>query len=359
MLKQMEIKNFRCFTKLTVEDLAPVNLVVGKNSVGKTALLEAAMLMYGPNNPATPTELNRLRQHAVPIWDFENSWGWLFKDKDATAKINISSIDEAGVSRSLAISMQEPDDTELIELDIDPRVSAAREAAIVMSKQPRRELHLVFTEADKAHESRARVAIKGDELQLLGKRAKIDWKAQSAFQTRETAIDKGVLTAFSALKAQKDTKPLIDALKGLEPRLVDLDVLETSGGRMLFADLGGSKLVPLSMMGEGITHVVCVLTHLYSTDGGLFCVDGIDEGLHYSAFQGLWKCIAAATKKGVQVIATAHSWDCVRAAHEVFQDDANYPFRLVRLERSKADVVAVTHDKEMVEIALNLNLEMR
>src|SRR4051812_7984242 len=44
MLTSFEIRNFRAFSHLRVEKLGRVNLVVGKNNVGKTMFLEAVQL---------------------------------------------------------------------------------------------------------------------------------------------------------------------------------------------------------------------------------------------------------------------------------------------------------------------------
>ena len=41
MLRKFSVRNFRCLRKLEIEPLARVNLIVGENNVGKTALLEA------------------------------------------------------------------------------------------------------------------------------------------------------------------------------------------------------------------------------------------------------------------------------------------------------------------------------
>ena len=41
LLDSLEIKGYRCFEHLAIEKLGKVNLIVGKNNVGKTALLEA------------------------------------------------------------------------------------------------------------------------------------------------------------------------------------------------------------------------------------------------------------------------------------------------------------------------------
>ena len=61
MYTSFEIKNFRCFEYLTIEPLARVNLIAGKNNSGKTALLEALYLHTKPNNPRLGLQLAEFR----------------------------------------------------------------------------------------------------------------------------------------------------------------------------------------------------------------------------------------------------------------------------------------------------------
>src|SRR5580704_15877747 len=44
-LDSLEIKGYRCFKELAIPKLARVNLITGKNNVGKTAVLEAVYLL--------------------------------------------------------------------------------------------------------------------------------------------------------------------------------------------------------------------------------------------------------------------------------------------------------------------------
>ena len=52
MLKKLTIEHFRGFSSFKIDQLARINLIVGKNNVGKTALLEALFLLSGPYNPS-------------------------------------------------------------------------------------------------------------------------------------------------------------------------------------------------------------------------------------------------------------------------------------------------------------------
>ena len=51
ILDSLEIKNFRLFKHLEIERLGRVNLIVGKNGVGKTTLLEAIRLYVNQGSP--------------------------------------------------------------------------------------------------------------------------------------------------------------------------------------------------------------------------------------------------------------------------------------------------------------------
>jgi len=53
LLQNLEIKNFRALQHLTIERLGRVNLVVGKNNVGKSSLLEALWLYAEKGAPST------------------------------------------------------------------------------------------------------------------------------------------------------------------------------------------------------------------------------------------------------------------------------------------------------------------
>ncbi|MHC5726831.1 MAG: AAA family ATPase, partial [Nostoc sp.] len=48
MIKNIEIKNFRCFDELKVSGFEKINLISGKNNVGKTGLLEALFINSAP-----------------------------------------------------------------------------------------------------------------------------------------------------------------------------------------------------------------------------------------------------------------------------------------------------------------------
>src|SRR6266436_2722287 len=87
ILNSLEVRNFRAFRDLKIEHLGRVNLLVGKNNVGKTSLLEAIQLYAG--RAATPTfiwEIMRARREVkqpfVNVRDMLTALKYLFYGRD-------------------------------------------------------------------------------------------------------------------------------------------------------------------------------------------------------------------------------------------------------------------------------------
>jgi predicted ATP-dependent endonuclease of OLD family len=60
ILNSLMVRNFRAFHNLKIEYLSRVNLLVGKNNVGKTSLLEA-LQMYA-RRASTPTIISEIME---------------------------------------------------------------------------------------------------------------------------------------------------------------------------------------------------------------------------------------------------------------------------------------------------------
>jgi len=95
MLNQLTIEHFRGFSLFKIDQLTRINLIVGKNNVGKTAILEALFLLSGPNNPSNALKIEQQRgiglSRAITGSD-ESPWSMLFYQGARDQKINITGI---------------------------------------------------------------------------------------------------------------------------------------------------------------------------------------------------------------------------------------------------------------------------
>src|SRR2546426_12671816 len=87
MLTRLHIKNCRVFKALNLDALKRVNLIVGQNNTGNTALLEAlALLLWEP--PSQCRSLPNLFR-SVGGDGNENFWKWIFYNKDTKNPVEL------------------------------------------------------------------------------------------------------------------------------------------------------------------------------------------------------------------------------------------------------------------------------
>ena len=79
---------------------------------------------------------------------------------------------------------------------------------------------------------------------------------------------------------------------------------------------------PLKSMGDGLSRVLQMTLALVSAKDGILLVDEFENGLHWTVQPKLWQLVFRLAKRlNVQVFATTHSQDCVKAFSSVWQDD--------------------------------------
>ena len=119
MLRSFTLKNFRCFQHFTLEPLERVNLIAGKNNVGKTSLLEALFIFLNPTNPESLFQINRLRgiTKSGRFEDIEEIREF-FLDQDLEKVIEISSLEDNNMQRSLQIRLAESEESQAEQITL-------------------------------------------------------------------------------------------------------------------------------------------------------------------------------------------------------------------------------------------------
>ena len=83
MIESVRIRNFRCFEDVAADDLGNINVIVGDNGVGKTALLETLFLL-ATNTPEAHMRFLRWREGSpINLMKMESvrfSWGEFWAD---------------------------------------------------------------------------------------------------------------------------------------------------------------------------------------------------------------------------------------------------------------------------------------
>jgi hypothetical protein len=120
------------------------------------------------------------------------------------------------------------------------------------------------------------------------------------------------------------------AMRLLEENLESVHLLTGMFASGIFPSRGGIVVgmkgqegrVPLGSMGDGMRRLMSLATSLAFTKDGCLFVDEIDTGLHYSVMSDMWKMvILKAIASNTQVFATTHSWDCIEGLSQLCQSE--------------------------------------
>jgi hypothetical protein len=356
---RFKINNFRCFKTFEISPLSLVNLITGMNGVGKTTILEALFLHMGPMNPTLAWRVNMWRGlGSVEEWS-GMLWRTLFWQFRTQSPIHLVGTDSQGRTRSLTVTIA-PSSASLAE---EMPVSIGSEFA----KDLGHELILEYQD-EKEEITTVRgipeVAKRGDLLHFQLKTeppvAKAPFPGIFLNSWHKGPGDVEV-QRFSDLRIKHQDDVVLEVLKYMEPRLMRLEILSPQGASAIHGHLEGyDEPIPLSLLGDGVRRVTSLVLAIGSARGGTLLIDEIENGIHHSVMRSLWEAIGrAADLFNTQVIATTHSLECVSAAYEAFSMRRSYDLTLHRLDRMDGMVRAIAYDRESLEGALSIPMEVR
>ena len=352
MLKSVTIRNFRVFGDLSVDKLSRVNLIAGRNNAGKTSLLEALFLLSGGGNPQMAFNSNVVRGPELPVSGpremlREMYWRPMFTALEIERIVEIAVAHALRGPLNLRISLEWPS---FIELPLgDSREITARN----MQGEPA--LLLSFKEGS-LPEMESRIRVAGQSIQVEQTDTPVPFDA-SILSTRVVNHQEDA-ARLGRLRKQKQGAQVLNALKIIEPRLQSIEDNSSSGFPMIWGDIGLPELVPLAVMGEGMSRLARLVLNIAAAPGGLVLVDEIETGLHHTVLPDVWRTVDEAAKQfDTQVVATTHSYECIRAAHEALGGGDG--FLLHRLEVSDKGNRCVTYSPESIDAAMRHELEVR
>ena len=132
------------------------------------------------------------------------------------------------------------------------------------------------------------------------------------------------------------------------------------GRRVIVKLKGHSQPVPLKSLGDGAVRLFSVALALANSRDGILLIDEAENGIHHSIQPDFWRMVLRmARENDTQVLATTHSWDCVRGFAQAAADDQEAEGVLYRLERDDEDVWAVYYSEDKLKIAAEQGIEVR
>ena len=363
MYKTFRVKNFRCFKDLQINDLGRVNLIAGKNNTGKTALLEAMLVLSQPLTPNLLLDLLSSRGQVDSGKNRRDVWQQIFCGLDTTCEINLYGIEDKNLEWNRRLSIFEYKSMESNPEHFAKYIQGAKEFGYFRDGyiDTRGASLLVYSFC--CLDSKSEL----DHVYLASKPELPFFPRNYAdmryvyFPTEAQRNPQDRTDTFTALENQGNLPKLIKHLDVFERGLSDLRLKSISGNMSIWGRVN-SHQIPLRLMGTGLNRFADIVMSMIVEKPEVIFIDEIENGIHHSVQKNIWKTIGeVAQVEDIQVFATTHSLEMIRAAHEAFKDDDDYEFRYHRLDRhpETGDIEAVTYNESGIEAAMSTNWEIR
>ena len=362
MMESLHIDNFKNLKSLRIDRLSRVNLIVGKNNVGKSTLLEAIsiylanaseehlrkLLANRGEDIVTSSDIDAktVKAHYLSLFNgrkeiytrFDNSI--IIGDGKFGTYIQqvyigeTTEIDDDGKRRQLVKIMYEDD----MPKDLSAFTYISSGLWIATPKYEfliRYDNHQVPTT-------------------IVKDRCPFQYVHTIDFNTDDNAI------LFDRVAMTPEEKYIIQALNIINPNIEKLNFLNSDDikGRRIPLVSIGDKRYRLSSMGDGINRILTIILALLNCKDGVLLLDEFETGLHYSVQDQLWEIIFMLSEKlNVQVFVTTHSNDCVSSFARTNKQGVG---QLIRLVNHNGDIVpTILDDIEELRFASDNSVEMR
>jgi hypothetical protein len=340
-------KNFRGFDDLCLNPMRRITLIAGQNDTGKTSVLEGIYLAALKTGMG-PNELPRLFR-AQPgkqqnnTDEFEGYWSWLFRNHDPAKIVEIQLTDER---------------KNRLDMEIRPENEGARMARIK------------FFQFEQLAGTVEPLQRSGPPLLVINSSGQPAFTSQGSRKTPNVGvlgIQSGdpteVAELFNSAVQERDAEAKIEALmRELEPRIKRLRYSKPKGTfhPLVYCDIGLERALPSTQMGEGFNRALAIFCQIFVSKLNVLLVDEIENGLHHSVLPAVWRGLfQVAESEDVQLVATTHSWECVRAAYEIAKDKNPEGFQYLRLDRVAETVKCTAVETDTMALAVAEGWEMR
>jgi AAA15 family ATPase/GTPase len=308
-LKFIDIINFKCFHDFKVDKLERVNLISGKNNIGKTAFMEVCFI----NSKA----------------------------------INIKSLTQTLYSIKF---MRENMNILVDGLKLDIKKVLERFDNILFESNLHKVEFKIFEEQG------AKYYQFNEDEKVLTNTFTFDFIQTPHIQFIDSFgfSNKNIISNYASIQ-QKDQENYLNTI------LKDFDA--TIEGFKVFNNLPQCKVneqwLEITELGDGVRHVISIITALFQSENGYLFIDELGNGIHYTYLDKIWEIIFKLSKElNCQVFVTTHSKECIEAFNQQNSDNEGGYFEFYRSKKTDA-ITYKKRNNEQLSYSLSHNGEFR
>jgi AAA15 family ATPase/GTPase len=352
MIENIDINNFRCFDRLKVSGCKRINLISGKNNIGKTALLEAIFINSKPTKD-TVFSLCDLRRESSKFSEIslETTYNNFFFNQEIRSSCSIETIFEDASSKIVKINIGEEESfSDRLDLTLN-QVSLWLKTNIDNS-----DFYDTIILSTKQQISTPSHKNKTPRPYLNPK-----YIQNSSFIPSSLVSSTVSLTeAFDTARLNEKDEEVLKAFQIIDNSIIAVESFSVPEPTM-YLKRQGEKRLPLSLFGDAMNRIADIILKIINNQDSVLLIDEIENGIHHSNQIAFWDFLyRLAEQLNVQIFATTHSLEMTEAFIKagLNRQDSAAHFELVRHEKTNK-IVAINRDIETLEYGISHHKEVR
>ena len=353
-ITSIDIENFRCFRKLRVERLAPVNLIVGANNAGKTVLLEAIEAVASHDSPfalyRASVDRGEYRRKPASGEDFVEidlrHWfhGHMLTS-GASFRIRATADQELEFSRVLEVVPP--------ELVTPPFVPGS--LCLLARRRPARPGPDVIVRLPLTPDGWL-----GAGPPSMFNNSGLRLSPPVGFVPTNRLLPEHLARLWTNVVLTPGEDRALEALRLIEPKIERIAISESGGTIARVLLRGADGPIPLGTLGEGVSRILTLALHFALTQGGSLLIDEIENGLHWSVMPAIWRFMIESALAGrIQIFAATHSKDWLEGLADLHRTNPTLASHVAvhRLEVGRE--ASIRFDADRIAEYVEMELEAR
>ncbi|RKZ39729.1 MAG: hypothetical protein DRQ49_10605 [Gammaproteobacteria bacterium] len=308
-LIEITISNFKTFYDFKIDGLTQINLISGKNNVGKTTFLESCYINLVSN------DIKHDMSYFVKLMSLEYS--------DFRNAKNLDNISINSNINQIAVNIN--DDSINIEING------------ISKTYPRYEIQ-----------------------KLMGNGTATFDSSNIQFIPSSPINNDSLSFLFSKIQIARKKDLLNKSLtENFDENIVEFDII--LGIPKLFILNRDEGWVPLSEFGEGIKRFITIICAIWASQEGACFIDEIEDGIHYLHYKKLWNIIfKTAQEANCQIFASTHSKEMIESYYKEAKKLDIKDISFTTLVRNKKNnIKAITYNFDWFSHEMSQNHEVR
>ncbi len=324
-IQYIDIDRYKCFSDFSAHGFQRVNLIAGKNNVGKTALMEAMLINVRSTNVGAFFDsllgvylLRKQIDYTYKILNKKDASDKTLKQANLLKnKTNIQDIEfktnDSGLSRKYEININ----------DLKTSISENEMDIFSISKKP------TITN--------------------------VCWIGSS----RDTQAE--IIHSFISIQEKDREDDLNRFINSFDNEIEKVKVIGDSIQCRVTASDGTFSYRDISEYGDGLRLYISVIADMFAAENHYMFIDEIDNGVHYTSLDKLWDIILTLSKElNVQVFATTHSRECIESYCRTVEKHKERDISFITLVKNKEkQIKAIIRDYDAFTNSIHDSREVR